>query len=82
MSGVFPWKLWGCAVAKKKTAEVKKLAIKQIRSGIGRPTKHRRTLEALGIKRHQQTVIQNDSPAIRGMIDQISHLVEVTEVSE
>ncbi len=73
---------WGGAVAKKKTAEVKKNAIKQIRSGIGRQKKHRRTLEALGIKRHQQTVIHNDTPAIRGMINQVSHMVEVTEVAE
>ena len=69
-------------MAKKKAVEVKKIAIKQIRSGIGRPTKHRRTLEALGIKRHQQTVIHNDTPAIRGMINRISHMVEVTEVAE
>ena len=69
-------------MAKKKTAEVKRIAVKQVRSGIGRPKKHRRTLEALGIKRHQQTVTHNDTPAIRGMINQISHLVEVTEVEE
>jgi large subunit ribosomal protein L30 len=69
-------------VAKKKTARPRKIAIKQVRSGIGRPSTHRRTLEALGLKWHQQTVIQNDTPAIRGMIDQISHLVEVTEVEE
>ena len=69
-------------MAKKKAPEVQKIAIKQIRSGIGRPTKHRRTLEALGIKRHQQTVVHNDTPAIRGMINQISHMVEVTEVEE
>jgi large subunit ribosomal protein L30 len=69
-------------VAKKKAEVPKRLAIKQIRSGIGRPEKHRRTLEALGIKRHQQTVIQNDTPAIRGMIESIPHLVEVTEVEE
>ena len=69
-------------MAKKKTPEGKKIAIKQVRSGIGRPKKHRRTLEALGIKRHQQTVIHNDTPAIRGMINQISHMVEVTEVAE
>jgi large subunit ribosomal protein L30 len=68
-------------VAKKKT-EAKKIAIKQIRSGIGRQKKHRRTLEALGIKRHQQTVIHNDTPAIRGMINQISHMVQVTDVEE
>ena len=41
-----------------------------------------RTLEALGIKRHQQTVIHNDTPAIRGMINQISHMVQVTDVEE
>ncbi len=69
-------------MAKKKAAEPKKLAIKQVRSRIGRPGKHRRTLDALGLKRHQQTVIQNDTPAIRGMINQISHLVQVTEVEE
>ena len=69
-------------MAKKKTSEEKQIAIKQVRSGIGRPQKHRRTLEALGIKRHQQTVIHNDTPAIRGMINQISHLVEVTDVEE
>ena len=69
-------------MAKKKAVEVKRIAIKQIRSGIGRPRKHRRTLEALGIKRHQQTVIHNDTPAIRGMINKISHMVEVTEVAD
>ena len=82
MNAEFPWNLWGCAVAKKKTDEVKRISIKQIRSGIGRLKKHRRTLEALGIKRHQQTVIHNDTPAIRGMINQVSHMVEVTEVAE
>ena len=82
MNGASPWKPWGCVVAKKKAEEVRRIAVKQIRSGIGRPTKHRRTLEALGIKRHQQTVIHNDTPAIRGMINQVSHMVEVTEVAE
>ncbi len=61
-------------------AKAKKLEIKQVRSGIGRPETHRRTLRALGIKKHQQTVVQVDSPAIRGMIDQVSHLVSVTEI--
>lgn len=69
-------------MAKKKTPELKKIAVKQVRSGIGRPQKHRRTLEALGIKRHQQTVVHDDTPAIRGMIEKVSHLVQVTEVTE
>ncbi len=59
-----------------------KLEITQIRSGIGRKGKHRRTLEALGFKRHQQSVVHNDTPAIRGMINQVSHMVSVREVEE
>lgn len=59
-----------------------KLAITQVRSGIGRPAKHRRTLEALGLKKHQQTVIHDDTPAIRGMVAAIPHLVEMRELEE
>ena len=58
-----------------------RIRITQVRSGIGRLNKHRRTLRALGIRRHQQSVVHTDSPAIRGMVRQISHLVEVTEVT-
>ncbi len=60
--------------------KAKKLRITQVRSGIGRQEKHRRTLRALGIKRHQQSVVQEDTPAIRGMINQISFMVDVEEV--
>jgi len=60
----------------------KKLAITQIRSTSGRPEKHRRTLRALGFTRHQQTRIHHDTPAIRGMINQVSHLVDVQDVEE
>ncbi|MDT8340755.1 MAG: 50S ribosomal protein L30 [Longimicrobiales bacterium] len=60
----------------------KKLEITQVRSGIGRPEPHRRTLRALGIKRHQQSVVHDDSPAIRGMIRKISHLISVREIEE
>ena len=58
-----------------------KIRIKQVRSGIGRLGTHRRTLRALGIRRHQQSVVHNDSPAIRGMIRKVRHMVEVTEVT-
>ena len=63
-----------------KKAAPKMLKITQTRSGIGRQTKHRNTLRALGIKRHQKSVIQADSPAIRGMINQFSFMVDVEEV--
>ena len=58
----------------------KKLAITQVRSGVGRKFKHRRTLVALGFKKHQQTVVHDDSPAIRGMLRQVHYLVQVNEV--
>jgi large subunit ribosomal protein L30 len=71
-------------VAKKKTpaAAPQLLQITQVRSGIGRPEKHRATLRALGLKRHQQTIVQQDSPAIRGMLFHVRHLVEVREIAE
>jgi len=55
------------------------LRITQVRSGVGRPDLHRRTLRALGFKKHQQTVVQPDNEAIRGMIFQVRHLVSVSE---
>ncbi len=54
------------------------LHIRQVRSGIGRPALERRTLEALGLKHHQDAVVQQDRPALRGMLYQVRHLVEVT----
>ena len=63
----------------KKSAP-KKVKITQVRSGIGRQGVHRRTIEALGIKRHQQSVVHELTPAIQGMIDKVSFMVEVEEV--
>ena len=57
-----------------------KLRVTQVRSGNGRLQKHRATLKALGLKRHQHSVVQDDNPAIRGMIFQVRHLVEVEEI--
>ena len=48
-------------------------------SGIGRPPKHRRTLASMGLRRINQTVIRQDTPAMRGMIRQVCHLLEVQE---
>lgn len=62
--------------------DTRRLRITQIRSGAGRPAVHRRTLRALGLKRHQQTVLHNDTPAIRGMLFQVRHMVDVEEVSD
>jgi len=54
------------------------LCIRQVHSGIGRPALERRTLEALGLKHHQDAVVKHDHPALRGMLQQVRHLVMVT----
>ncbi|MFC4075396.1 50S ribosomal protein L30 [Salinithrix halophila] len=59
-----------------------KLAITLKRSLIGRPEPQRVTVRTLGLTKREQTVIQEDTPAIRGMINKVSHLVDVKEVQE
>lgn len=49
------------------------------RSIIGEKPKTRATVEGLGLKRIHQTIEQNDSPSLRGMLAKVSHLVEVEE---
>jgi large subunit ribosomal protein L30 len=67
-------------MAKKKSAEKKgSLRITLVRSLIGFRPRQRKTVRALGLKRVGQTVEKADSPAIRGMISKVSHLVEVEE---
>ena len=55
-----------------------KIKITQTGSPIRRTDDQRATLKALGLK-HQRSVLQQDNPAIRGMIFKVRHLVEVTE---
>lgn len=57
----------------------KKLRIKYVKSAIGYNKRQKKTIEALGFRKLYQTVEHNDSPAIRGMIDKVVHLVEVEE---
>ena len=56
-----------------------KLKITQIKSAIGYKIKAKRTLEALGLKRINSCVTHNDTPQIRGMINNISYLLKVEE---
>ncbi|MCG8469184.1 MAG: 50S ribosomal protein L30 [Gemmatimonadetes bacterium] len=58
----------------------KELKIRQVKSGLGAQRKQRDTLRALGLKHHQDHVVQPDNPAIRGMIHAVRHLVHVEEV--
>ncbi len=57
-----------------------KLKITLTRSVIGRPGKHKRTVQALGLRKMHQTVVHGDTPQIRGMIKKIGHLLTVEEV--
>ena len=56
-----------------------KLEITLTRSVIGRPQDQRETVEALGLRKLHQTVVHEDNPAIRGMINKVAHLVTVKE---
>ncbi|HEX6008406.1 MAG TPA: 50S ribosomal protein L30 [Burkholderiales bacterium] len=67
------------ASKKKAAGTPRRLKITQIRSANGRPETHRRTLRALGLK-HQHSVIHDENEAIKGMLFQVRHLVEVSEV--
>lgn len=52
------------------------------RSAIGRPDKQERIIRALGLKRLHHTVIQEDTPAVRGMVRAVEHLLEWSEVGK
>ncbi|TYO93828.1 50S ribosomal protein L30 [Desulfallas thermosapovorans] len=57
-----------------------KLKITLVRSVIGRPETQRKTVRALGLKKTNSFVIQEDTPQIRGAISKVSHLLKVEEV--
>jgi large subunit ribosomal protein L30 len=58
----------------------KTLRIKLVRSPIGYAVRQKRTVEALGLRKMQQVVERPDNAAVRGMVNRISHLVEVEEI--
>lgn len=59
----------------------KKLKITLRRSTIGYNKRQKLTVEALGLKRLHYSVIHDETPQIRGMINKVSHLVQVEEIS-
>ncbi len=52
------------------------------KSIVGRPEKHRRTVQSLGLRKLNRTVILKDSRIIRGMVQRVSHLLEVEESTD
>ena len=59
-----------------------KIKVKQVKSRINRPARQKRTLDALGLKRMNQVVEHEATPAILGMVNAVRHLVTVEEVAE
>jgi large subunit ribosomal protein L30 len=56
-----------------------KLRIQYYRSAIGTPDKHKLVIKSLGFKRLNQIIDRADTPAIRGMVAQVPHLVRILE---
>ena len=54
------------------------IKIKQIKSRIYCPAVQKRTLDALGLKKMNHTVVKEDTPSVMGMVNKVRHLVEVT----
>ncbi|MEW5918839.1 MAG: 50S ribosomal protein L30 [Gemmatimonadota bacterium] len=59
-----------------------KLRIKQVRSAIGHSWRYGLVLQALGLRHHQDVIVRQDSPALRGQLRKVRHLVEVTAAEE
>ena len=57
----------------------KRIRVRQVKSAIGYDRRQRATLRGLGLRRMQQQVEVEDTPAVRGMIRKVNHLVRVEE---
>lgn len=60
-----------------KTASSGKIHIKWVRSAICSPVKHKKVVKGLGFTRLNQVIERPDTPAIRGMVKKIPHLLEI-----
>jgi large subunit ribosomal protein L30 len=71
----------GPAKTDKPITDAKQVEIRQVRSEIGHSWRMRRTLEAIGLKHHQDVIVRAFSPSLAGQLKQVRHLVSVKEVS-
>lgn len=63
-------------------AEQKKLKITLVKSPIGAVPKHRATVQSMGLRKLNKSIVLPDNAATRGQIQQIRHLIKVEEVEE
>jgi large subunit ribosomal protein L30 len=66
-------------MAKKKAAAAGTIKIKQIGSVIGCTDQQRANVRGLGLRRMHQVVERQDTPAVRGMVNKVPHLVAIVE---
>ena len=59
----------------------KKLKVKLVKGLMGTKQSHRATVRGLGLRRRNSSVELPDTPAVRGMINRVSYLIDVTEVA-
>ncbi len=60
-------------------SEAKRVKVQQVKSVIGYNRRQRATMQGLGLRKMRQVVELEDTPAIRGMINKVRHLVVVLE---
>ena len=60
-------------------AKAKTLKIRQVRSLAGRPRPQREVVRSLGLRRIRHEVVRDDTPAVRGMVAKVPHLVRIVE---
>ena len=65
--------------AKTADAGAAKIRIQYYRSAISAPGKHKLVVKGLGLSRLNQVVIRVDTPAVRGMVAKVPHLVRILE---
>lgn len=65
--------------AETKKALPKMLRITLVKSAIGYSEEHKATVRALGLRRMNQSVVQEDTPVLRGMLRKVNHLVLIEE---
>lgn len=58
------------------------LKITLIKGMAGRPEKHRKILQGMGLRKVNRSVIRKDTPTVRGMVNAVPHLIRVEEISD
>jgi large subunit ribosomal protein L30 len=69
-------------MARAKKTKQTILRVTLVKSPIGYSVRQKDTVRALGLRRMNQVVEHDDSPSIRGMLNKVSHLVDVEEIQK